>query len=89
MVFKAALLGSPTTDRWVVIISGNGTKATVVDPRSVILTPEEIAEGIRNGDVGAHFNQYELMQLGQAALERLKRYFDKTVSSSTWTSANK
>jgi len=85
-VFKVALSGNPASDRWVVIISGNDTKATVVDPRAVILTPEEVVEGIKNGDVGAYFTYRDLVQLVQAALERIKRYFDKTVPLSSLTS---
>jgi len=67
---------------------GRFTKATLVDPRAVILTPEEIADEIKRGEVGAYFNQHELMQLAQATLERIKHHMDKSAHVQTPTANN-
>jgi len=77
-----------THDRWLILVSNNGTKATLVDPRAVVLTPEEVAEAIKSGDVGAHFNQHELMQLAQATLERIKHHMDTSAHVQTPTASN-
>jgi len=89
-VFREATSGQSdlTHDRWLILVSNNGTKATVINPRAVVLTPEQVAEEIKTGDLGAHFTAHELMQLVQATLERLKHCLGKPTHAEASTTSS-
>jgi len=72
-MYRAALTGqAANAERWLFMVSGHGSKVTPVDARAFALTPAQIIEALKAGDIGATLTDIELTQLAQAAMERVK-----------------